>query len=225
MSRRKSRAVCKSRRVRERPQRVQARGRSKRGFRVLGAARLGARGLVVREMAGRRRRASSSALRWIDTWAYLISVPFLMLMIFGIVVENPSWFTRGRWWSFWRTTGGSGPTCSRSSSGRTRRGRFRASRSFSPLHGLLPGHSLGPHEEDRAADRHVVHSDRPGGSCSMAFFPRSTPRSRMCRASARKSRRENRSWTRRLKSDLQELENELIKARRSRRKPGPAKIL
>jgi hypothetical protein len=27
-------------------------------------------------------------LRWIDTWAYLISVPFVMLMIFGIVVEN-----------------------------------------------------------------------------------------------------------------------------------------
>jgi predicted Zn finger-like uncharacterized protein len=26
--------------------------------------------------------------RWIDTWAYLISVPFLILMIFGIVVEN-----------------------------------------------------------------------------------------------------------------------------------------
>ena len=26
--------------------------------------------------------------RWIDTWAYLISVPFLVLMIFGIVVEN-----------------------------------------------------------------------------------------------------------------------------------------
>jgi hypothetical protein len=27
-------------------------------------------------------------LRWIDTWAYLISVPFVLLMIFGIVVEN-----------------------------------------------------------------------------------------------------------------------------------------
>jgi len=27
-------------------------------------------------------------LRWIDTWAYLISVPFLMLMLFGIVVAN-----------------------------------------------------------------------------------------------------------------------------------------
>jgi hypothetical protein len=27
-------------------------------------------------------------LRWIDAWAYLISVPFVMLMIFGIVVEN-----------------------------------------------------------------------------------------------------------------------------------------
>jgi hypothetical protein len=26
--------------------------------------------------------------RWIDTWAYLISVPFLMLMIFGIVIAN-----------------------------------------------------------------------------------------------------------------------------------------
>ena len=26
--------------------------------------------------------------RWVDTWAYLISVPFLVLMIFGIVVEN-----------------------------------------------------------------------------------------------------------------------------------------
>jgi hypothetical protein len=29
-------------------------------------------------------------LRWIDSWAYLISVPFLVLMIFGIVIENPS---------------------------------------------------------------------------------------------------------------------------------------
>jgi DNA-directed RNA polymerase subunit RPC12/RpoP len=27
-------------------------------------------------------------LRWVDTWAYLISVPFIILMIFGIVVEN-----------------------------------------------------------------------------------------------------------------------------------------
>jgi len=27
-------------------------------------------------------------LRWVDTWAYLISVPFIMLMVFGIVVEN-----------------------------------------------------------------------------------------------------------------------------------------
>jgi hypothetical protein len=27
-------------------------------------------------------------LRWIDTWAYLISVPFVMLMIFGLVVQN-----------------------------------------------------------------------------------------------------------------------------------------
>jgi len=27
-------------------------------------------------------------LRWIDSWAYLISVPFVMLMIFGIVVAN-----------------------------------------------------------------------------------------------------------------------------------------
>ncbi len=27
-------------------------------------------------------------LRWIDTWAYLISVPFVMLMIFGIVVAD-----------------------------------------------------------------------------------------------------------------------------------------
>jgi hypothetical protein len=27
-------------------------------------------------------------LRWVDTWAYLISVPFIMLMIFGIAVEN-----------------------------------------------------------------------------------------------------------------------------------------
>jgi DNA-directed RNA polymerase subunit RPC12/RpoP len=26
--------------------------------------------------------------RWVDTWAYLISVPFLMLMILGIVVQN-----------------------------------------------------------------------------------------------------------------------------------------
>jgi hypothetical protein len=28
-------------------------------------------------------------LRWIDSWAYLISVPFVMLMIFGIAVGNP----------------------------------------------------------------------------------------------------------------------------------------
>jgi hypothetical protein len=27
-------------------------------------------------------------LRWIDTWAYLISVPFVMLMVFGIIVAN-----------------------------------------------------------------------------------------------------------------------------------------
>jgi hypothetical protein len=27
-------------------------------------------------------------LRWVDTWAYLVSVPFIVLMIFGIVVEN-----------------------------------------------------------------------------------------------------------------------------------------
>jgi hypothetical protein len=27
-------------------------------------------------------------LRWIDTWAYLVSVPFLVLMIFGIAVAN-----------------------------------------------------------------------------------------------------------------------------------------
>jgi hypothetical protein len=27
-------------------------------------------------------------LRWIDSWAYLISVPFVILMIFGIVIEN-----------------------------------------------------------------------------------------------------------------------------------------
>ena len=27
-------------------------------------------------------------LRWVDTWAYLISVPFIILMVFGIVVEN-----------------------------------------------------------------------------------------------------------------------------------------
>jgi hypothetical protein len=27
-------------------------------------------------------------LRWIDTWAYLISVPFLILLAFGIVMEN-----------------------------------------------------------------------------------------------------------------------------------------
>jgi hypothetical protein len=27
-------------------------------------------------------------LRWVDNWAYLISVPFVMLMLFGIVVAN-----------------------------------------------------------------------------------------------------------------------------------------
>ena len=26
--------------------------------------------------------------RWVDTWAYLISIPFLILMILGIVAEN-----------------------------------------------------------------------------------------------------------------------------------------
>lgn len=29
-------------------------------------------------------------IRWVDTWAYLISVPFLILMIFGIAAENRS---------------------------------------------------------------------------------------------------------------------------------------
>jgi hypothetical protein len=28
------------------------------------------------------------SLRWVDSWAYLISVPFIVLMIFGIVVAN-----------------------------------------------------------------------------------------------------------------------------------------
>jgi hypothetical protein len=27
-------------------------------------------------------------LRWVDSWAYIISVPFIVLMLFGIVVEN-----------------------------------------------------------------------------------------------------------------------------------------
>ena len=27
-------------------------------------------------------------LRWVDTWAYLISIPFIILMILGIAVEN-----------------------------------------------------------------------------------------------------------------------------------------
>ena len=30
----------------------------------------------------------SSSFRWVDTWAYLISVPFLILMILGIAAEN-----------------------------------------------------------------------------------------------------------------------------------------
>ena len=34
-------------------------------------------------------------LRWVDTWAYLISVPFLMLMIFGIVVQNAAFVHLG----------------------------------------------------------------------------------------------------------------------------------
>jgi hypothetical protein len=34
-------------------------------------------------------------LRWIDSWAYLISVPFVVLMIFGIVVENPGFMHTG----------------------------------------------------------------------------------------------------------------------------------
>jgi len=34
-------------------------------------------------------------LRWVDTWAYLISVPFLVLMIFGIVVANRAFVHTG----------------------------------------------------------------------------------------------------------------------------------
>jgi hypothetical protein len=34
-------------------------------------------------------------LRWVDTWAYLISVPFIMLMVFGIVVENQAFVHLG----------------------------------------------------------------------------------------------------------------------------------
>ena len=34
-------------------------------------------------------------LRWIDTWAYLISVPFIILMVFGIVVENRAFVHTG----------------------------------------------------------------------------------------------------------------------------------
>ena len=34
-------------------------------------------------------------LRWVDTWAYLISVPFLMLMIFGITVANRAFVHTG----------------------------------------------------------------------------------------------------------------------------------
>jgi len=34
-------------------------------------------------------------LRWVDAWAYLISVPFIILMIFGIVVENPGFVHTG----------------------------------------------------------------------------------------------------------------------------------
>jgi hypothetical protein len=34
-------------------------------------------------------------LRWVDTWAYLISVPFIMLMVFGIAVENRAFVHTG----------------------------------------------------------------------------------------------------------------------------------
>ncbi len=34
-------------------------------------------------------------LRWVDSWAYLISVPFLMLMLFGIVVANRAFVHTG----------------------------------------------------------------------------------------------------------------------------------
>ncbi len=34
-------------------------------------------------------------LRWIDAWAYLISVPFIILMIFGIVVEHRAFVHTG----------------------------------------------------------------------------------------------------------------------------------
>jgi hypothetical protein len=34
-------------------------------------------------------------LRWIDSWAYLISVPFIILMVFGIVVENRAFVHTG----------------------------------------------------------------------------------------------------------------------------------
>jgi hypothetical protein len=34
-------------------------------------------------------------LRWIDDWAYLISVPFIILVIFAIAVQNPRWVHLG----------------------------------------------------------------------------------------------------------------------------------
>jgi hypothetical protein len=34
-------------------------------------------------------------VRWVDSWAYIMSVPFIMLMILGIVVENVGFVRTG----------------------------------------------------------------------------------------------------------------------------------
>ena len=47
--------------------------------------------MVNDEVAGRRPASSVLRLfRWVDTWAYLISIPFVVLMILGIAAENRS---------------------------------------------------------------------------------------------------------------------------------------
>ena len=114
-------------------------------------------------------------LRWVDDWAYLISVPFVVLMIFGLVVENRSFVhlgavvvvlaNYGRFWAdllafFVRPT-------------RTAR-----------LHGLaflFPPYTVyylttrwGKMKPISPADRHLVHSDRLGRA-GLRFSPLRQP--------------------------------------------------
>ena len=63
-------------------------------FSFLGVRELGpASWLYTKWRAG--VNAVLKLIRWIDTWAYLISIPFLMLMIFGIVVQNAQFVHTG----------------------------------------------------------------------------------------------------------------------------------